>query len=638
MKILFTFLIIMLSVPLNSQVSRINDDMYLFSETNQEINCTKGIMFSLPSHENTNSEFDFGSTEFIWPFLNELDDGLILANYVDNLPGVTMKDYMGNSWSYEDHHGTDIAINSFREMDRFVSIRAAESGTVTNIAFNNFDRNTVPAGSANFVIIRHNDGSSAYYYHLMKNSVTVSVGEYVQKGSLIGYAGSSGSSTAAHLHFEVLDIIGGMWTTRDPWHGTYNTLPSMWENQYAYVGDREFKAFDMGVYTAASVGGNINNASNYLKEKILQPVSISGYESKIGVWVQFQGKASGKQMRVEIRRPSGSLLSSSSYTISSNKQFVWFWWTPNFNVGVSQTGNWYARVLFDGVEQLRDYFNVQSVTTQQIRLYPAAGKCFRVSSFVQRDTLRIRPVTANLRYELLNSPSNITLTNDSILLIDTLKQTYRVREFKVIGSAGGSTILRDTMIYKLIDPTKSNLPGNSVSLELRALIEGFWDGTGMVEDTVTVFLHSSSFPFELVDSARIKLNTDGKAIVSFANASPGTYYYIALKHRNSIETWSKTIELFTFGFPAVYDFTNSRTKSYGDNMKYKEGKYCFYSGDVNQNGSVDLADVTLVFNKASDFTPQNYEPTDVNGDNYTDLDDVLTTYNNSTAFVVMMHP
>ncbi|MBK7160859.1 MAG: M23 family metallopeptidase [Ignavibacteria bacterium] len=55
---------------------------------------------------------------------------------------------------------------------------------------------------ANIVLIRHDDGSYAYYYHLMRKSVLVKLGEYVLQGKEIGYVGSSGSSTDAHLHFE----------------------------------------------------------------------------------------------------------------------------------------------------------------------------------------------------------------------------------------------------------------------------------------------------------------------------------------------------------------------------------------------------------------------------------------------------
>jgi hypothetical protein len=44
----------------------------------------------------------------------------------------------------------------------------------------------------NHVIIRHADGSVAYYWHLQKDGVLVNVGDTIQKGQHIGYSGNTG--------------------------------------------------------------------------------------------------------------------------------------------------------------------------------------------------------------------------------------------------------------------------------------------------------------------------------------------------------------------------------------------------------------------------------------------------------------
>ena len=55
---------------------------------------------------------------------------------------------------------------------------------------------------ANYIIIKHNDGSFGCYWHLQKNGVVVKSG-IVAKGQLIGYSGNTGFALQAHLHFAV---------------------------------------------------------------------------------------------------------------------------------------------------------------------------------------------------------------------------------------------------------------------------------------------------------------------------------------------------------------------------------------------------------------------------------------------------
>ena len=51
------------------------------------------------------------------------------------------------------------------------------------------------------MVINHGYGQITRYAHM--SSVTVSVGQYVQQGQVIGYSGSSGNSSGPHLHFEI---------------------------------------------------------------------------------------------------------------------------------------------------------------------------------------------------------------------------------------------------------------------------------------------------------------------------------------------------------------------------------------------------------------------------------------------------
>ena len=57
-------------------------------------------------------------------------------------------------------------------------------------------------GYGNWVRIDHGDGYSTIYAHM--SSITVGYGDYVEAGQLLGFVGSTGYSTGAHLHFETL--------------------------------------------------------------------------------------------------------------------------------------------------------------------------------------------------------------------------------------------------------------------------------------------------------------------------------------------------------------------------------------------------------------------------------------------------
>lgn len=55
----------------------------------------------------------------------------------------------------------------------------------------------------NYVIIKHDDSTSAAYWHLEYNGVLVKSGDTVIAGQPIGKVGSTGFSSGPHLHFEV---------------------------------------------------------------------------------------------------------------------------------------------------------------------------------------------------------------------------------------------------------------------------------------------------------------------------------------------------------------------------------------------------------------------------------------------------
>lgn len=57
----------------------------------------------------------------------------------------------------------------------------------------------------NTVVIKIGPNRYAVYGHMLAGSITVKVGDQVKAGDVVGKLGNSGNSTAAHLHFVVLD-------------------------------------------------------------------------------------------------------------------------------------------------------------------------------------------------------------------------------------------------------------------------------------------------------------------------------------------------------------------------------------------------------------------------------------------------
>jgi len=87
------------------------------------------------------------------------------------------------------HAGVDFAAPSG------TPIYAAGSGTVEFAG--------VKGGYGNYVLLRHNSTFSTAYAHMSGFSRASRVGNRVRQGEVIGFVGTTGLSTGAHLHYEV---------------------------------------------------------------------------------------------------------------------------------------------------------------------------------------------------------------------------------------------------------------------------------------------------------------------------------------------------------------------------------------------------------------------------------------------------
>ncbi|MBK6877807.1 MAG: hypothetical protein IPG99_15465 [Ignavibacteria bacterium] len=67
-----------------------------------------------------------------------------------------------------------------------------------------------------------------------------------------------------------------------------------------------------------------------------------------------------------------------------------------------------------------------------------------------------------------------------------------------------------------------------------------------------------------------------------------------------------------------------------DNSPYDV--FAFFSGDVNQDGTIDASDLALIDNDASNFVG-GYVVTDLTGDDFVDGTDFALADNNAANFV-----
>ena len=141
-------------------------------------------------------------------------------------------------------------------------------------------------------------------------------------------------------------------------------------------------------------------------------------------------------------------------------------------------------------------------------------------------------------------------------------------------------------------------------------------------------------------SVRAILHTNGTLTAVFPGATLNNSYYVALKHRNSIETWSAAP--VTIASVGSYDFSTSLSSAYTDGFNdamksVSGGKYAMYAGDVNQDGTVDLYDSQITENGAANIL-FGYEASDCNGDGSADLYDLQLIENNSTLSIYFARP
>tara|TARA_B100000809_G_C15114368_1_gene521823 strand:- start:1123 stop:1974 length:852 start_codon:yes stop_codon:yes gene_type:complete len=97
-------------------------------------------------------------------------------------------------------------------MDVGTPICAARDGVVLDVKEDSDKRGKTYRSQehGNYIVIYHEDGTMANYFHLKKNGSKVKVGDQVETGQLIALSGNTGWSSGPHLHFQVYSFDADM--------------------------------------------------------------------------------------------------------------------------------------------------------------------------------------------------------------------------------------------------------------------------------------------------------------------------------------------------------------------------------------------------------------------------------------------
>lgn len=180
----------------------------------------------------------------------------------------------------------------------------------------------------------------------------------------------------------------------------------------------------------------------------------------------------------------------------------------------------------------------------------------------------------------------------------------------------------------------------NATLNLNLFIEGYYLGSGIMEpvmlnqgysgspaptatdvDEITVELHEATTPFTLVASAVARLQTNGTVSLVYPPLTGN--YYVVVKHKNTIETWSQSTVSMVAGATTNYNFTSGSAQAFGGNLTEVEtGVWAVYSGDINQDSGIDVFDY-LIINPDIVNGLSGYLATDLDGNGSVDGFDYL---------------
>ncbi|HFP8315086.1 TPA: glucosaminidase domain-containing protein, partial [Enterococcus faecium] len=132
--------------------------------------------------------------------LNELIKTYDLTNYDKEVKGPQMSK-TGYQVPIHNYSITSLFGNRGNEFHRGLDMAATQGEPIHAVKAGKVVKAEFHYSWGNYVVIQHEDGSTALYAH--QQQYLVKTGDNVLQGQIIGYVGSTGNSTGPHLHLEI---------------------------------------------------------------------------------------------------------------------------------------------------------------------------------------------------------------------------------------------------------------------------------------------------------------------------------------------------------------------------------------------------------------------------------------------------
>lgn len=254
------------------------------------------------------------------PLKCDVGKDCFIQHYIDMDPAKSASDYTCGSLTYDNHRGTDIRVKTIAAMDRGVAVIAAADGRVANLRngiadqyFSDYSKKKQKEiyniGLGNVVILNHGSKWETYYAHLKKGSLTVTKGQIVKKGDILGYVGMSGLTNFPHLHFELRHKNERI----DPFSGLKKGS-NCGKIEKSYWGKAALKTLSYAPtgFLATGLSETRPSSRKDLESGRKAQIELSSMAPTLFFWSYYYGSQSGDVVSIKIIDPSGEVIAGNT--------------------------------------------------------------------------------------------------------------------------------------------------------------------------------------------------------------------------------------------------------------------------------------------------------------------------------------